>query len=140
MMPRRSDRERGSATLWAVLAVSGALMVMGLVVDGGAQMRAVQRADQVAREAARAAGQAITGDPVLGRPGLVDVSEGRRAATAYLKAAEVDGAVDVNGTQITVTTHIRYTPVMLSAFGINGVTVTGSADAQTVQVYQGQEK
>mgnify|MGYP002683303277 FL=1 len=50
------DAERGSITLWAVIITSAVLVVMGLVVDGAGQMRATQRADQVAREAARAAG------------------------------------------------------------------------------------
>ena len=139
-MAGRTDNERGSATLWAVISLSAALMVMGLVVDGGAQMRAAQRADQVAREAARAAGQAISGDVVVGRTGLIDVSEGRRAANAYLAAADVDGTVTVDGTQITVTTRISYTPVVLSAFGIGTRTVTGVADAETVQVFYGEEQ
>ena len=67
---RRRRNERGSVTLWAVIITTAVLMIMGLVVDGGAQLRATQRADQVAREAARAAGQAVSGDPILGRPGL----------------------------------------------------------------------
>ncbi len=136
-MTRRRDNERGSVTLWAVIITTAVLVIMGLVVDGGAQLRAGQRADQVAREAARAAGQAISGDPVLGRPGMVDVSRGRQAATQYLSAAGVTGDVSVDGATITVNTSVVFTPVMLSAFGFSSVTVRGSAVAETKQVYQG---
>lgn len=131
------NNERGSVTLWAVIIITAVLVIMGLVVDGGAQLRAGQRADQVAREAARAAGQAISGDPVLGRPGMVDVSRGRQAATQYLSASGVAGDISVDGATITVTTSVVFTPVMLSAFGINSVTVRGSAVAEAKQVYQG---
>ena len=134
---RRRRNERGSVTLWAVIITTAVLMIMGLVVDGGAQLRATQRADQVAREAARAAGQAVSGDPILGRPGLVDVTRGRQAATAYLAAADVAGDITVTGATITVTTRVRFTPVMLSAIGVGTVTVTGRAEAEAKQVYQG---
>ena len=46
---RRRRNERGSVTLWAVIITTAVLMIMGLVVDGGAQLRATQRADQAAR-------------------------------------------------------------------------------------------
>ena len=134
------DAERGSITLWAVIITSAVLVVMGLVVDGAGQMRATQRADQVAREAARAAGQAVSGDPILGRPGLVDVSSGRKAAKSYLAAVGVPGTVDVDGTTITVTTSVVYQPVMLSAIGIGARTVTGTAVAETRQAYLGEDQ
>lgn len=136
-MMRRRRNERGSVTLWAVIITTAVLMIMGLVVDGGAQLRATQRADQVAREAARAAGQAVSGDPILGRPGLVDVTRGRQAATAYLAAAGVPGDITVTGATITVTTRVEFTPVMLSAIGVGSITVTGRAEAEAKQVYQG---
>ena len=103
-------------------------------------MRAQQRAGQTAREAARAAGQAVNGEPVLGRSGLVDVSRGRQAAEHYLAAAQVDGTVAVNGTRITVTTSVDFKPVMLSAIGVGTLTVTGQSTAETKQVYEGDEQ
>lgn len=140
MRNRRTRNERGSVTLWSVIVITAALVIMGLVVDGGAQLRAGQRADQVAREAARAAGQASSGEPILGHPGLVDVSRGRQAAVQYLAAANVAGSVDVDGATITVTTSVVFTPVMLSAFGISSVTVNGTAVTEAKQVYQGESR
>lgn len=134
------NKERGSVTLYAVIIIIAALALTGLVVDGGAQMRTQQRADQVAREAARAAGQAINGQPVLGRPGLVDVSRGRQAAQKYLATAGIAGTVTVNGTTISITTNVPYEPIMLSAFGMGTVTVSGYSEATTKQVYLGEEQ
>lgn len=137
---KRRDHERGSVTLWSVVAVIAALAIMGLVVDGGAQMRATQQADRVAREAARAAAQAVTSDPVIGRPGLVDVSKGRVAADDYLEAAGVDGSVTISGATITVTTSVQVKPIMLSAVGVGEITVTGQAVAETRRVYEGEAR
>lgn len=136
----RHEHERGSVTLWAVILVGGLLVVVGLVVDGGAQLRASQRADQVAREAARSAAQAITGEPVLGQPGLVDNTRGRAAAQSYLDASGVPGTVSVSGGEVSVTTYVTYHPVILSAFGQGQVTVTGEATASTKRVYEGAER
>lgn len=139
-MRTHDDTQRGSVTLWAVIAVAGLLMVVGLVVDGGGQLRATQQADQVAREAARSAAQAISGDPILGRPGLIDNTRGRQAGFAYLTAAGVPGDVTIGGGQVRVSTYVSYTPVLLSAFGISTITVTGEATATTQRVYQGAER
>jgi len=49
----------GTHTLFLVISVVGLLRVVGLVVDGGVKIRAVQRADTLAAEARRAGGQAI---------------------------------------------------------------------------------
>src|SRR4029453_14995843 len=70
MSRRRShdvNRITGTHTLFLVISVVGLLRVVGLVVDGGVKIRAVQRADTLAAEARRAGGQAIRGP--LGTPG-----------------------------------------------------------------------
>src|ERR1022692_2307644 len=51
---QRPDRERGSITLM-LAALSVALIALaGIVIDGGAKLRAAENADAVAQEAARA--------------------------------------------------------------------------------------
>src|SRR4029453_18414060 len=63
------NRITGTHTLFLVISVVGLLRVVGLVVDGGVKIRAIQRADTLAAEARRAGGQAIrvplaiTGEP-----------------------------------------------------------------------------
>ncbi|MGB8385495.1 MAG: pilus assembly protein TadG-related protein, partial [Dermatophilaceae bacterium] len=55
---RRTGADRGSVTLWVAVSVATILAVVALVADGGAKIRAAERADIVAGEAARAASYA----------------------------------------------------------------------------------
>ena len=74
-------------TVFLAITVVGLLVLIGLITDGGAKLRAAQRADQVAAEAARAAGQAID-QPALvsGGTARVDRVAAIAAASAYLDA------------------------------------------------------
>lgn len=131
--------ERGSVSLFAILATIGAFLILGLVVDGGARIQALQRADGVAREAARQAGEAVQAAPaVRGEAVLADTAAGAAAARRYLAAAGVNGSVSVHGASITVDTHLSYTPVFLSGLGPLGV--SGHAEARIVRVLNGTER
>ena len=128
---RRDDR--GAITLFVVVFTVALLAAVGLVVDGGGKVRALQRADEAAREAARAGSQmldvpsAVRGDGVR-----VDPAAAARAARAYLDAAGVDGTVAVQGNAVHVSTSITYQPVFLGVAGVGPLTVTGSASARPV--------
>src|SRR5947208_12458477 len=108
----RSDD--GSVTLFVVVLTVALLAAVSLVVDGGGKVRALQRADEAAREAARAGSQmldvpaAVRGDGVSIDPGAA-----ARAARAYLDAAGVDGSVTVEGNAVQVSTRVTYQPVFL---------------------------
>jgi hypothetical protein len=68
-----TDPEAGSVTLFVAITVVGLLVLCGLVADGGVKLRATQRVDSVAAEAARAGGQAldvpsaVEGNPLTGK-------------------------------------------------------------------------
>jgi hypothetical protein len=99
------------ALFFAILSFSW-VFLLAMVIAGGGQLRAYQRADNVAAEAARAAGQAI--DPVLavgGGPKLIDPGLASAAALAYLTDAGATGEVTVlpGGTQLKVKAVIKYT-------------------------------
>jgi len=88
--------ERGSVTVFVSVAALALLLMAGLVVDGGAKVRAIQRADAVAAEAARAAGQAIIlPAAVVGDPPRANLVASVRAAEGYLAAEGVAGSVEV---------------------------------------------
>lgn len=131
-----SELERGSVTITVAVVMAAVLLIVGLVIDGSAQLRAGQRADQTAREAARAAGQQFSGDPILGRPGLVDASRARAAAQTYLKTAGVSGHVTVNGGTVQITTSISYQSPISGRTG----TVTGQAEISALQVFEGGQR
>ena len=97
-------RDRGSVSLWVAATFVAVLAVVALVADGGAKIRAGERADIVAAEAARAASYASGGDDrtrasaavaaartILSRSGVAGsvtiVAPGRIDVTAQASAA-----------------------------------------------------
>jgi hypothetical protein len=141
--PRRPPGEpsdRGAVTLFVAIAMVGLLALAGLVVDGGAKVRAVQRADRLAAEAARAAGQAIDLGGVLeGSEVAVDRRAALVAAEAYLRASGVAGSVRVleGGRGIAVTTSASAPTVFLGLIGVPQFTARGSAEVALVHSVRG---
>src|SRR5665647_2264503 len=92
----RPDRgaDRGSVSLWVAVMAAAVLLTLVLIVDGGAKIRAGNRADIAASEAARAA--VIAAGP---RPGSTG-AEARLAvgaANSYLAKAGVHGSAVILG-------------------------------------------
>jgi Flp pilus assembly protein TadG len=130
---RRRD-ERGSISLYVVVIVFALFAAIGLVVDGGGKIRALQRAESVAAEAARVAGQAVDGGVAMeGLGGRIDAVTARNAAREYLDAAGVEGSVVVvDPTTLRVETTTRYEAVFLSLLGFGEMTTTGEAEVHLV--------
>ena len=126
-----TDREAGSVTVFVAITVLGILILCGLVVDGGAKLRAVQRADRVATEAARAAGQAADLAALAGGEARVDRQAAVDAATAFLTAAGEVGTATVSAddTAVEVTVTTTAPTVFLGLIGIPAFTVTGHGRA-----------
>ena len=132
--PTRSDA--GSVTLFLAITVSGLLVLLGLVVDGGAKIRAVQHADAVAADAARAGGQAINVPAAItGAAPTVDARAAVAAANATLRRAGVTGTVGVTDAgqslDVEVTTTTR--TIFLGLIGITTMTVHGHAHVTLVR-------
>src|SRR5438093_14849 len=109
--------------------------MIGLSVDGGGKLRALQRADRIAIEAARAAGQAIAAPQAIrGGEKVVDPVAAAQAAQSYLADASVTGTVAIsdNRKQITVTVTIVYTTQFLGLIGIDTLPATRQASATLV--------
>lgn len=127
--------ETGSVTVFTAISVLGILLLVGLVADGGAKLRATQRADATAAEAARAGGQALDlAAAVTGTHDRVDRAVAINAARAYLTAAHAAGEVAVSHdrTRLLVTVHETAPTAFLGLIGIDQVSVTGSAQATLV--------
>jgi Flp pilus assembly protein TadG len=136
----RISSERGSVTMFVTVVALGLLVLAGLVVDGSAKVRAVQRADRVAAEAARAAGQAIDLTAALqGSTIHVDRRPAVVAARAHLEAAGVIGSVELaaDGTAITVEARDSEPTVFLGLVGVPQFTVTGRAEVRLVHSVRG---
>ena len=130
-----TEPEAGSVTLFVAITMVGLLVLCGLVADGGVKLRATQRVDSVAAEAARAGGQALDlPSAIEGTPLRVDRQAAVNAATAYLAAAGQTGTVTVaaDGTTIDVTVTSTSPTAFLSLIGITTMTVTGHGQARLV--------
>ena len=128
---RRPDDEGRIALLVIVLTVA-VLAMIGLSVDGGGKIRALERADNLASEAARAAGQAIYApEAIEGGDKVVDPAAAVAAAQNYLAAAGVTGTVAVAADRkhVTVTVTIVYNTLFLGLIGIDTLTATRHATA-----------
>jgi Flp pilus assembly protein TadG len=132
--------ERGSISLFFVIAAVALFLTIGLVVDGGGKIRAMQRADAVAAEAARQGGQAIqAGRAIRGEGVEVDSAAAAAAARTYLRSAEVTGDVKViTGTRLEVNTTTTYQPVFLGIIGIGPLTVHGHAEVRLIRGLEGE--
>ena len=130
---RREDA--GSVTLFFVIAVAGLLVLIGLVVDGGTKVRALQRADRLAAEAGRAGGQAINvPTAIIGDPPTLDARAAVNASQAYLASNGISGTVSVDnaGRSLTVDVTTTTNTVFLGLIGVNSMTVHGSAKVSLV--------
>jgi len=128
---RRKDD--GRVTVFFAIIASGWVTMLGLIIVGGGRVRAYQKADNVASEAARAGAQNI--DPGLAIPGgakLIDPAVARAAALAYLNQAGATGTVSVAADRqhITVIATVTYTnPSGLDFLGGRTWQATGQATA-----------
>lgn len=130
---RAWDDDDGRIALLILIMAFGVLVMIGLAVDGGGKMRALQRADALAAEAARAAGQAIDLDQAAtGGAKVADPARAVAAAQQYLAAAGATGSVSISGDrrQVTVTVTGTYDTAILSIIGYHQLTVTGQSTAQ----------
>ena len=130
---RRTLRDdRGGVTVFVAVCVFALIGIIGLAVDGGSKMRATERADYIAGEAARAGGQAIDpADAISGTAIDVDPQAAAAAAHAYLSSAGATGTVSVSGDgkTLNVTVTGSYDTKFLSVVGIGSLSVTGHGKA-----------
>ncbi|RLQ01101.1 hypothetical protein EAD96_24390 [Micromonospora sp. BL1] len=139
-MTGRREAESGRVSMFLAVAMTGVLAIIGLAYDGAGQLRTLQRADNLAAEAARAGGQMIDrARAIEGGPKRIDQVAARAAVAAYLGAAggvqdhEVDFPVVGTETQIRVRVQITYSRDLLSLFGVQKTaTVTGEATARAL--------
>jgi hypothetical protein len=129
--PPPPGRDTGAVTYHAIIIAVVILAVVGLVVDGGAMLHALQRANDIAREAARSAGQQVDFSDTTG-PVSLDLPDAKTAGHAYLTTAGCQsGTIEIHGDVITATCVLVYEPVFLT---IGTHTVTGQGQATPLRV------
>src|SRR3954464_1358688 len=109
-LSRRRLDDAGGITVFVAVCVIALIGIIGVAVDGGSTMRAVERADYIAGEAARAGGQAIDpAEAINGTAIVVDAQDAQAAAQAYLRSAGATGTVSVSSDGTTLTVHVTGT-------------------------------
>src|SRR5664279_518697 len=103
------------------------LMVLGLVLDGSAKAHALDRANQLAYEAARAGLQTV--NPSISGVDAVAVDAD---VENYLAAHGVSGTAAIADQQVLVEVTITEPTKMLSMVGVDSMTVTGHGTANLV--------
>ncbi|NUO55490.1 MAG: hypothetical protein HOV71_20050 [Hamadaea sp.] len=104
-------RSRGSVSVFFSIVATGWVSILVLIIVGGGRVRAYQRADNIAAEAARVAGQAIELPPAVeGGEKRIDPARARLVAQAYLRDAGATGTVNVadDGQTVEVTATVGY--------------------------------
>lgn len=128
---RSHHPERGSLTPGAVVLATALLLVIGLVVDSGRHLNALDQAGDVAAQAAHAAGQQLDTDRYGAGNGIgVNTSNAVAAAQNVLTSAGATGTVSADGDRIQISTSISKPTAFLSLIGVTTVTGTGQAEVR----------
>lgn len=135
-MTRRADvcDDAGSITVISTVFALALILILGLVVDGGAALASQRRADNLAQQAARAGAQALDRSQ-LGRTGktCLDPALARRYALAYLAALGITNAtVTTTTTSVRVQVPVTDHTLIVQAVGIRTVSITGTGSAVAV--------
>ena len=134
--PTGTDPEAGRISLFLAVAMIGVLTVIGLAFDGAGQLRSMQRADNLAAEAARTGGQAIDlAKAINGEPKVLDRDAASAAVTNYLSTVDNVTLRQVtfspDNREITVVVDVRYDTLFLDLLGFPDRTVVrGRATAR----------
>lgn len=134
-MKTRLWSDRGRVAVFFAIVAPAWLAVLGLVFVGGNRIVALQRAGNIAAEAARVAGQAIDlPRAIAGGAKVVNPAAATRAAQEYVVAAgarPVAVMVASGGYQLTVVVEVDYDPGPFVFFA-GPWTARGSATATLV--------
>ncbi len=126
-------------SLYFAIITVAALMMAGMVIDGGKALATRERAADVATQAARAGADALTPASLRNFPGgatlQADPEAARAAADRVLIAAGATGVVSVEGSTVTVRATVRAHTAILSA--VNVTDISQSATATATAIYGG---
>lgn len=134
MSPGHPVGDQGAISFFVLGCVVGFFALAGLTFDGGGKVHEAERADAVAREAARAACEQVDPQAVLRGVYRLDTDWARQAGAAYASSAGMTGYTlsfprrDV----CRVTLRADYRTQLLDLIGITDLPVSGSGQARFV--------
>lgn len=148
-MLTRHARDRGSVAVFTAVFALAVIFLVGLLVDGGSELSARERAADIAEQAARAAATDLTADSLRAGAPAIDFTTACQYATkaAQAYASDFGSKTTLTGTTcaegatpqtVSVTVTVTTQPVIpVPGFSTLNLTVTqtatltcGSADQQ----------
>lgn len=130
----RGGDDRGSVSVWAIGATVACMLLLGLVLDGGAMLRARSDAFSLAAAAARAGAQQLDADAAVAGIATVDAAAAEQAALDYLAAHDATGTVTVTADAVTVTVSSTAQLQLLSLVGASSASFAATATVDVVKV------
>ena len=115
-----------------LLVLVGLIVLLGLVVDGGAALTARQTAEVEAEQAARAGAGAVSVDALRSGYVRIDPAAAVAAAEAFTVAAGHPGSASVAGDVVTVRITYQVPTDILGIIGIDRLRVSAVAAAVDV--------
>ena len=97
--------DEGSITAMTAAVVGGFVLMLALVVGGGAVLRARTDAFGTAAAAARAGAQQLDENALAQGDVVLDVGDAEEAAQSYLAAQDATGSVSIAGADVIVTVN-----------------------------------
>jgi hypothetical protein len=131
-------QDDGQVTAFVVVMALALVLVIGLVLDGGLTLAARERALDEAQDAARAGAQAVN-LAAYRQDGTLVLTPAQAAADAdaYLASIGADGTATATADLVTVTVTVVQPMQILSAAGLQAVTVRATASAVPVRGIDG---
>lgn len=126
--------ERGSATVWMIGVTVSAFSLVGLLLDGGAMLRARSDAFAIAGSAARVGAQQLDPDSAVEGLTVLDPVAAERAVRDYLDEVGMAGTATVVGDTVTVTVTSEAELQMLRLVGGDTVSFEATATVEAVKV------
>jgi Flp pilus assembly protein TadG len=128
----KDESERGSASVYFLIAATAVIVATGLLVDGGETLAARAQAVDRAEQAARAGIEQLQLDEL--RDGHIAPAPARAIAVAenYLHAHGETGTAILQGRTLTITARHTIASRILQVFGRTGFTATGQGTATLV--------
>jgi Flp pilus assembly protein TadG len=130
---RTPGDQDGSISAFVVLLLVALIVLLGLVVDGGAALSARQAAADEAEQAARAGAGALSVEALRTGSLQLDPAAAVAAADSFAAAAGHPGTATVSGGIVTVQIHYRMATEVLGIVGIDSLPVSAVASATDVQ-------
>lgn len=127
----RPDQRGLSMAPFVAAVVMSILLLIGLVVDGGAQATAAHRAERVAAAAARAAADQTAAARLAGQEPDFEAAI-RAAQQVVADEPDVTAEIIFEAGRVRVTTAIWAPTSVLSVIGISRLAAHGSAEAELV--------